>query len=106
MCVRTFTYQGNRIAKKRKIPYSMSDSSDFMARKVKSFVSQLGKDNNGVLTADHLNAIADRCIALTDGDPVKAQKIRCIMQEVGLLLLLGPRLDLITIYILTDMRAI
>ena len=84
----------------------MSEPSDFMARKVKSFVSQLAQDNNGVLTADHLNAIADRCIALTDGDPAKAQQIRSIMQEVGLLLLLGPRLDLITIYILSDTRAI
>ena len=84
MCVRTFTYQGNRIAKKRKIPYSMSDSSDFMARKVKSFVSQLAQDNHGALTADHLNAIADRCIALTDGDPAKAQKIRSIIQDVGI----------------------
>ena len=44
----------------------MSDSSDFMVRKVTPFIGQLAKDNNGVLTADHLNAIADRCIALID----------------------------------------
>ena len=61
----------------------MSEPSDFIARKVGPLFSQLAQDNNGVVTADHFNAIADRCIALTDGDPAKAQKIRSIMQNVS-----------------------
>jgi len=59
----------------------MSEPSDLMARKYASYVSRAGQDNDGVVTADQFNAIADRCIALTDGDPAKAQQIRATVQE-------------------------
>jgi len=60
----------------------MSDSSDLMALKLGPFISRLAQDNDGVITADHFNAIIpDRCIALTDCDPAKAQQIRSIIQD-------------------------
>ena len=63
----------------------MSDSSDLMALKLAPFINRLAQDNDGVITADYFNAIIpDRCIALTDGDPAKAQQIRSIIQDVGI----------------------